>query len=427
MTGGARYPVFPSSQYRCGVVFLIERRRAMPHDIDGQVHWHEPAGPTTAGLSRFRRRLTVYDRFMADEGIPVLRGTAIASLLEVPLAHWTRLGGRGSYVQLFGTENAWGSYVVEVPGAGVLDPEKHLYEKIFLVLDGRGTTEVWREGDAARHVFEWQRGAMFSIPMNARHRLVNATTAPALLLAGTTAPGILDLIGEARAVFDNPYVFADPGDDPFTPYADIEPDPVRELAMCRTNLVPDALGCDLPLDNRFSPGYRQMELQMTGTLFHAIIGEHRPGRYAKAHLLPRGAATIFLAGAGYSYLWPERLGPTPWRDGAGDAVLRFEHQPFGMLAAGPGGGRWYHQSFPTGDRPMRHALWSGTLAPGRDPGPPGEEIIDPTAIDLPDGGTAIPYFLEDPRLRAEHAAAMARAGVANRMTEADYRPPETAE
>jgi quercetin dioxygenase-like cupin family protein len=391
----------------------------MPHDIDGQVHWHEPAGPTTAGLSRFRRPRTVYDQFMADEGVPILRGPAIASLLDVPLAPWARLGGRGSYIQLFGTENAWGSYVVEVPGAGALRDEKHLYEKIFLVLDGRGTTEVWRDGDGSRHVFEWQRGSMFSIPMNAWHRLVNATAAPALLLAGTTAPGVLNLLGDVRAVFDNPFVFADPGDDPFTPYAEIEPDPVRELAMCRTNLVPDALGCDLPLDNRFSPGYRQMELQMTGTVFHAVIGEHRPGRYGKAHLVPPGAATIFLGGAGYSHLWPEHFGSTPERD----AVLRVEHKPFGMLATGPGGGRWYQQSFGTGDRPLRHALWSGILAPGRNPGPPGEEVTDSTAIDLTLGGTAIPYFLEDPRLRTEHAAAMARAGVANRMTDADYLPP----
>ncbi|MDB5409790.1 MAG: reactivating factor for ethanolamine ammonia lyase [Rhodospirillales bacterium] len=399
----------------------------MPHDADGQVHWHEPAGLTTAGLSRFRRPRTVYDRFMEDEGIPIVRGAAIGSLLDLPLASWARTGGRGSYIQLFGTENAWGSYVVEVPGAGALHAEKHLYEKIFLVLEGRGTTEVWREGDnTSRHVFEWQRGSMFSIPMNALHRLVNATAAPALLLAGTTAPGVLNLLGDARAVFANSFAFADMGDDPFTPYADIEPDPVRALAMCRTNLVPDALGCDLPLDNRFSPGYRQMELQMTGTVFHAVIGEHRPGRYSKAHLLPPGAATIWLGGAGFSYIWPERLGPTPWRDGAGDSVLRFDHEPFGMLAVGPGGERWYHQSFGTGDRPLRHALWSGTLAPGRDPGPPGEEVTDPTAIDHPDGGTAVPYWLEDPQLRAEHAAAMARAGVADRMTEADYLPPEAA-
>src|ERR1700720_4425969 len=110
MIRGARYPVFPSSHHRGGGVLMLARRRVMPHDIDGQVHWHEPAGPTTAGLSRFRRPRTVYDQFMSDEGIPIVRGPAIASLLDLPLAPWARIGGRGSYIQLFGTENAWGSY-----------------------------------------------------------------------------------------------------------------------------------------------------------------------------------------------------------------------------------------------------------------------------------------------------------------------------
>jgi len=267
---------------------------------------------------------------------------------------------------------------------------------------------------------------MFSIPLNARHRIVNATGEPALLLAGTTAPGVLNLLGDPAAVFTSAYAPAGEEDDElFTPFDDIAPDPVRELALCRTHLVPDAIGCDLPLDNRFSPGYRQMELEMTGTIFHAAIGQHRPGRYAKAHLLPVGAALICLAGSGYSHLWPETLGPTPWRDGLADAVLRVEHRRFSMMAAGPGGGRWYHQSFGTAKQGLRHLLWSGIAAPGRDPGSPGEEVIDPTAIDLPDGGSAIPYWLEDPIHRARHTAAMLEAGIVNRMRDDDYLPPNS--
>ena len=66
------------------------------------------------------------------------------------------IGGRGSYIQLYGTEGKWGCYVIEVPPGGALNPEKHMYEEIFLVVEGRGTTEVWIEGDQKRHVFEWQ-------------------------------------------------------------------------------------------------------------------------------------------------------------------------------------------------------------------------------------------------------------------------------
>ena len=38
-----------------------------------------------------------------------------------------------------------GSYVVEVPPGGALNIERHLYEKSRLVVDGRGSTEVWQE------------------------------------------------------------------------------------------------------------------------------------------------------------------------------------------------------------------------------------------------------------------------------------------
>ena len=91
--------------------------------------------------------------------------------------------------------------VVEVPGAGALNPEKHIYEEIYFVVEGRGSTEVWLDGEAKRHVFEWQKGSLFSIPVNAMHRIVNAGSAPALLLAGTTAPNLMNLINNAGIFF----------------------------------------------------------------------------------------------------------------------------------------------------------------------------------------------------------------------------------
>jgi len=44
------------------------------------------------------------------------------------------------------------NYVIEVPGAGALNPEKHIYEEIYFVVEGRGTTEVWLDNDSKRHV-----------------------------------------------------------------------------------------------------------------------------------------------------------------------------------------------------------------------------------------------------------------------------------
>src|SRR5262249_29273607 len=106
-------------------------------------------------------------------------------------------------------EVLWGLYLVEIPSAGALNVERHLYEKVVLVVEGRGTTEVWQEGQGKRHVFEWQKGSLFSIPLNAYHRLVNAANAPALLLCGTSAPNVMNVIDNAEFVFNCPYTFSD--------------------------------------------------------------------------------------------------------------------------------------------------------------------------------------------------------------------------
>src|SRR5207253_1835431 len=142
------------------------------HEISGRTHWHEPSGNSRAGFGEFGRPKTPYDLFMESEGIPIFRDIGVSKVQNLPLAPWKRTGGRGSYIQLHGTEGKWGNYVIEVPGAGALNPEKHIYEEIYFVVEGRGTTEVWLDNDSKRHVFEWQKGSLFSIPVNAWHRIV---------------------------------------------------------------------------------------------------------------------------------------------------------------------------------------------------------------------------------------------------------------
>ena len=226
------------------------------HDTPDQVHWHEPKAGENAGYGQFKRAPMPYDRFMEAEGLPVYRGIGVRRVQDLPLMPWKRLGGRGSYIQLYGTEGLWGLYLVEIPSASALNVERHLYEKVVLVVEGRGTTEVWQEGQSKRHVFEWQKGSLFSIPLNACHRLVNAASAPALLLCGTSAPNVMNVIDNTDFIFNCPYTFRERfsgADDYFKPRDDIEPDPIRGLAMRRTNLIPDIVNTDLPLDNRARP------------------------------------------------------------------------------------------------------------------------------------------------------------------------------
>src|SRR4029453_4459196 len=104
-------------------------RRALMHDTVTGSHWHEPKAGENAGLGTFQRAKLPYDKFMDEGGIPCSPDIGVGPVQDLPLADWKRLGGRGSFVQLYGTEGLWGMYVVELPGAGALNTERHLYEK----------------------------------------------------------------------------------------------------------------------------------------------------------------------------------------------------------------------------------------------------------------------------------------------------------
>src|SRR5882757_88106 len=396
------------------------------HDTTNETHWHEPKAGENAGFGKFLRKPMPYDSFMESEGVPVYRGIGVRRVQDLPMTPWKRLGGRGSYIQLYGTEGLWGMYVVEIPGAGALNVERHLYEKVVLVVEGRGTTEVWQEGQTKRHTFEWQRGSLFTIPLNATHRFINAGSSPMQLLCGTSAPNVMNLLDNPNFIFNCPYAFTERfsgADDFFKPGEDIEPDPIRGLAMRRTNFIPDIVNCDLPLDNRRSPGWRRVEPFMTDNCFYFWIGQHENGRYSKGHAHTSAAVLICVKGKGYTYTWPERLGVTPWKDGRMDEVKRVDYEPVGMVSAAPGGARWYHQHFSVSKDPFRLTAWFGPHNPGRDPGAPGEKAIDYTGMDIPEGGTSIPYWMEDPAIRKEYGETLAKSGVPNRMEPGWYVPP----
>lgn len=397
----------------------------MPHDDPGG-HWHEPKAGENAGFGKFKRVAMPYDRFMEDEGVPCYRGIGVRRVQDLPMAPWKRLGGKGSYIQLYGTEGLWGMYVIEVPAGGALNIERHVYEKQVFVIEGRGSTEVWNDGQAKKQTFEWQRGALFSIPLNAYHRFVNATNSPALILCGTSAPNIINLMDNLRFVFDCPFNFTDryAGDsDYFLQKDDIEPDPVRGLAMKRTNYMADIINCELPLDNRRSPGYRRIQPEMGRQRFHLWIGQHENGRYSKAHKHTSSAVLICVKGKGYTYTWPDPLGPTPWKDGKGDKVLRQDYEPIGLVSAAPMSGDWYHQHFGISKDPLRLTAWFGpNNHDAMRPGVPGEAMADVWAMDIDKGGKAIPYHLEDPYIRKEYEETLAREGVASRMEDRLYQP-----
>jgi hypothetical protein len=244
------------------------------------------------------------------------------------------------------------------------------------------------------------------------------------MLCGTSAPNVMNLLDNMDFIFNCPYAFKDRfsgAEDFFKPNDDVEPDPIRGLAMRRTNLIPDVINAELPLDNRRSPGYRRMEPQMANNRFYTWIGEHETGRYSKAHKHASAAVLICLKGGGYTYTWPESLGSRPWETGKADKVMRQDYEQGGMVSAAPMSGDWFHQHFGTSKEALRVTAWHGpNNQRARKAGVPGEQLMDYGAIDLKKGGSAIPYHEEDPALRKEFAATLAKDGAKSRMEDKWY-------
>ncbi|MGH2453058.1 MAG: cupin domain-containing protein [bacterium] len=392
--------------------------------------WREPEGYRRAGYGKWRRPRAPYDIFMEAQHVPIHRGIGVRRVQDLELGAWARIGGNGAFIQLYGTEGLWGMYLAEIPPAEALRPERHLYEEVVFVVEGRGAAEVWAEDGERPEIFEWQPGSLFTIPLNTHHRLINAmSSGPALLLVGTTAPTVMNLYGNSDFVFNCPYVFRDRYEGGAGYFKanlqDIEPDPHRGLAMVRTNIVPDAVRTPLPLDNRRSPGFRRLEPALDRNVFYLWIGQHETGRYSKAHSHESAAVLICLSGKGYTYAWPRDVGTRPWESGQADRVVRQDYEPVGMVSAAPMGGQGFHQHFGVAREPLRLMAWFGPFGrgTGREPGRPGEDVLDKNALNLDEGGNAIPYWDEDPHLRQEYETALRRAGAESRMEETFYRRP----
>jgi len=367
----------------------------------------EPTEGIRAGTMRVARLPSAYTRYMEGEAIPVHRGPGVHDVRELELKPWGRLGVNGCFIDLDNTTDLIGLQVIEIPPGGATEPVHHMFEEKYWVVEGEGTTELSLPDGSAKQRFEWHKNSLFAIPLNAKFQFVNARNTPALLLAGNAAPHMINSFDELDYVFGSDYAFTkryDGSADFYKPSTDTLATPELGRAMWRTNIIPDIVDCELPLDNQRSPGYRRIEPNMAGGYFWCFIGQTVPGRYSKAHAHASGAVIMCIQGSGYTFNWPSEIGPTPWKDGLSDEVERVDYKQGGIVAAAPGGGHWFHQHFGSSSQaePLRQLFWYG--------GPPGHQYHEYgpkhktntwTNADIEEGGRSVSYRSEDPYVRQE--------------------------
>jgi quercetin dioxygenase-like cupin family protein len=337
---------------------------------------------------------STYDQWVDDQGIPVVRGFFVPDLGQVAVEPWKAKGGLGSFIRLDGQEDALtDGYVCEIPPAGQLQPQKHLFEEMVHVVAGRGATTVWYDEDR-KQTFEWQKGSVFALPINAWHQFFNTSgSEPARYYSVTNAPLVMDLFHNLGFVFDDAYRFTDrfEGDDGhFAGDGTFLTDGIWE-----TNFVPDVGGFEVR-DTPSRGAARSMAFEVGNSTLTSHISEFPVGGYKKAHRHGPGANVIILNGQGYSLLWEAGAHPEA------KTAHKVDWQP-GSLLVPPH--MWMHQHFNTGPIPARFVAlrWNSRkyklfrYAEGQD-------------ISVKDGGNQVEYQDEDPSILDLFAAECEKHG-----------------
>lgn len=346
----------------------------------------------------------MYKAFQRAEGIPTYGGFFVEDLKKLELGDWPRKGGRGAFINLEGTGGTNDAYLCEIPPARALPPQRHLFEEMIYVIDGKGSTSVWYD-EKHKLSFEWEEGSLFAIPMNAWHEHFNGQgNQPARYLAVTNAPVIMNLFHNLRFVFDNPFIF----DDRFSGEESYFTDPGKlhkvksgRAFLLETNFLPNAKTIKLYSFAGRGAGGDSLFLELAHNTMAAHISEFPIGTYKKAHRHGPGAHVIILSGKGHSLLWPEGTKPK-----------RVNWQ-VGSLVVPPN--QWFHQHFNTGDEPARYLAlrWNsqrysmgGAITTSDGGG---------TDVDVKKGGWQIEYHDEDPEIHHTFEEELQRSGARCRM------------
>lgn len=363
-----------------------------------------------------------YDKFMEREGLPVYQAdVGVDDVTALPRAPWERVGGHGTFIQLRGTFQAQrGIYVVEIPGGRALEPEKHLYLEEMFALQGQGSAQVW-EGQGPKLTFEWGEGSVFAFPRNTTHQLYNVGTQPAILLGVTSAPEVINALGELNFVFNSDYEF---GELYHNEEGYFRPSDVRTVegrfgeTYWHTNFIPDARRALLDDLEQKVAGGQLTGYRMGATFPMGHISEWPAGCYHKAHFHGPGAILLGLDGEGYVLAWDSALGPRPWSSAHGDQVLRVNWHRNSIYTPP---NAYYHQHFNTGPSPAKHIAVYGSRHPLSFHSLVSEEGGFAGYVSYREGGTLIEYEDEDPQVRGDFEAAIRPKGIECTMPPVVYR------
>ncbi len=359
-----------------------------------------------------------YLDWVKKEGLPVTEDYGI-DLFKVETANWPRYGVKGAAVHLKGRGDFSNMFLFELPPGKSTTPQRHLYEDVYYVLEGTGSTQI-EFADGQKRSFEWGPKALFSIPLNAKHRHFNASgTERALLVTTTNMPMVMNVFHNEAFVFDTNFEFIERTGK--NEYFAGEGDLITVRPgnhMWETNFVPDLGSIELKTwGDRGAGGTNIMFVLADGTM-HAHISEMPVGTYKKGHRHGPSFHVMCVTGHGYSILWydgDKDFHRIDWRHGT----------------VFPPADQQFHQHFNTSNHPARYLATAvgGLRYPtmlaqrnsligakaGEKPG---------VSLSLKEGGGQIEYEDQDPRIHRMWLEEMKKNGVTPKMEK--LIPTETA-
>lgn len=364
-------------------------------------------------LQAARLNIDAYEDWMGREGIPIHRGLAV-DMCEAETAPWPRYsdgdrGVRGAIAHLDGRGDFCNMFKIELPPGSATTPQRHLYEEVVYVVEGRGSTQV-ELPDGSRKSFEWGPRSLFALPINTRHRYFNGSGSGRAILASTTnLPILMKMFRNEKLIFELPFDFGERvgKDEYFTGEGD--------LTLVRpgndyweTNFVPDLAVAQVTEYGVRGGGSMNIKFILADGSMHAHISEMFAGTYKKAHRHGPGTHVTCVTGSGYSLLW---------YPGQED-YTRIDWKPGTVF---PPADRQLHQHFVTSREPVRYL---GTaLGSLRYPitdymrragfGKDGE--LNASALSLKQGGDQIEYEDQDPSIHAIWLEEMRKRGIEPQM------------
>ncbi len=350
-----------------------------------------------------------YLEWVAKEGLPVTEDYGV-DLFKVPTADWPRYGCKGAAVHLKGRCDFSNMFLFEIAPGATTVLQKHLYEDVYYVLEGHGSTQV-EFVDGHKHTFEWGPKSLFAVPLNAKHRHFNGSGRERALLVSTTSmPMVMNIFHNEKFIFDNDFDFLERvGKEKY--YAG-EGDLITVRPgqhMWETNFIPDVANLELKAWGNRGAGGTSIMFVLADSSMHSHTSEMPVGTYKKGHRHGPGFHVMCTAGHGYSLLW---------FDGEKD-FLRIDWK-HGVVF--PPADQQFHQHFNTSREPARYLATGvgGVRYPltkqkrrsmiGLEPGVQGA-----VATSQKEGGDQIEYEDQDPRIHRIWLAEMKKNGVTPKM------------